>query len=30
MQAMDGNTLDGTELTFQPDLIIRQSTGPKA
>ena len=30
VRAMDGNDPDGTELTFRPDLIIRQSTGPKA
>ena len=29
VRAMDGNTPDGTELVFRPDLIIRQSTGPK-
>ncbi|MDO5093516.1 MAG: LacI family DNA-binding transcriptional regulator [Propionibacteriaceae bacterium] len=28
LRALDGNDLDGTELLFQPDLIIRQSTGP--
>ena len=29
VRAMDGNTPDGTELVFRPDLIIRQSTGPR-
>ena len=29
VRAMDGNTPDGTELIFRPDLIIRQSTGPR-
>ena len=29
VRAMDGNPPDGTELVFRPDLIIRQSTGPR-
>ena len=29
VRAMDGNTPDGMELVFRPDLIIRQSTGPR-
>ena len=29
VRAMDANTPDGTELVFRPDLIIRQSTGPR-
>ncbi|MDO5068514.1 MAG: LacI family DNA-binding transcriptional regulator [Propionibacteriaceae bacterium] len=30
LRAIDGAPLDGTELLFHPDLIIRQSTGPQA
>ncbi|RRD03710.1 LacI family transcriptional regulator [Arachnia propionica] len=30
LRAIDGEPLDGTELLFHPDLIIRQSTGPQA
>lgn len=30
LQAIDDDNLDGTELLFHPDLIIRQSTGPRA
>ena len=30
LRAIDGDRLDGTELLFHPDLIIRQSTGPQA
>ncbi len=29
-RAIEGNQLDGTELSFHPDLIIRNSTGPRA
>lgn len=30
LRAIDGNGMDGTELLFHPDLIIRESTGPRS